>query len=132
MLFAPAIASPDRRQDEVAACSRRFYTRLHVVIPLFSLHVGISRVKSVRYALQKGVIFCMKTRGLRSNSRPHRFASIDRRTAEGRLFEQFRTELVAHVGGTPNIVQSAMIERCVSRGDLDEKAHCLAWNDPGS
>jgi hypothetical protein len=54
----------------------------------------------------------MKTRGLRSNSRPHRFGSIDRRTAEGRLFDDFRSELVKHVGGSPNIVQLAMIERC--------------------
>jgi hypothetical protein len=54
----------------------------------------------------------MKTRGLRSNSRPTRFADLDRRTAEGRLFDQFRSELVAHIGGQPNVVQIAMIERC--------------------
>jgi hypothetical protein len=54
----------------------------------------------------------MKTRGLRANSRPHRFASIDKRTAEGRLFDSFRQELIAHVGGNPNVVQSSIIERC--------------------
>jgi len=54
----------------------------------------------------------MKTRGLRSNSRPTRFAGIDRRTGEGRAFERFRAELVEHVGGAPTIVQSAIIERC--------------------
>jgi hypothetical protein len=66
----------------------------------------------VRYALQNGAPYPMKTRGLRSNSRPRRFASIDRRTAEGRLFDQFRSELIEHIGSTPNVVQSAMIERC--------------------
>src|SRR4051812_22257008 len=53
----------------------------------------------------------MKTRRLRANSRPHRFANLDRRTAEGRLFDRFRRELVEHVGGQPNVVQAAMIER---------------------
>jgi hypothetical protein len=66
----------------------------------------------VRYVLQNGATLRMKTRGLRANSRPHRFASIDRRTAEGRLFDRFRAELIAHVGGNPNIVQSALIDRC--------------------
>jgi hypothetical protein len=66
----------------------------------------------VRYALQNDAFYSMKTRGLRSNSRPHRFASIDRRTGEGRAFERFRAELVEYVGGTPSIVQSAIIERC--------------------
>ena len=55
----------------------------------------------------------MKIRGLRSNSRRHRFANIDKRTAEGRLFDRFRRELVEHVGGQPNVIQAAMIERAV-------------------
>jgi len=66
----------------------------------------------MQYALQNGATLTMKTRGLRSNSRPTRFADLDRRTAEGRLFDQFHRELVAHVGGHPNVVQAAMIERC--------------------
>jgi hypothetical protein len=84
----------------------------------------------------------MKTRGLRSNSRPTRFRDLDKRTAEGRLFDQFYRELVAHVGGQPNVVQAAMIERCawvhlrirlmdekLALGDLtdqDSKSY-LAW-----
>jgi hypothetical protein len=54
----------------------------------------------------------MKTRGLRSNSRRHRLGNLDRRTHEAKLFDSFRTELVRHVGGTPNVVQAAIIERC--------------------
>lgn len=84
----------------------------------------------------------MKTRGLRSNSRPTRFANIDRRTAEGRLFEHFRLELTGHCGGQPNIVQSAIIERCcwirlrlalmdeklLAGGMTDQDSACyLAW-----
>jgi hypothetical protein len=78
----------------------------------------------------------MKTRGLRSNSRPHRFANIDRRTAEGRLFDKFRAELVAHVGGHPNVVQSEMIDRCawvrLRIGLMDEKMLAGGMTDQDS
>ena len=36
---------------------------------------------------------------------------LDRRTAEARLIREVRTELTAHVGGTPSATQRAMIER---------------------
>jgi hypothetical protein len=54
----------------------------------------------------------VKTRGLGPHSRPHRLGNIDRRTFEGRLLEEFRADLVAHAGGSPNVVQTALIERC--------------------
>jgi hypothetical protein len=53
----------------------------------------------------------MKTRRLLPNSRRHRLGNLDRRTHESKLFEAFRAELVEHVGGHPNVVQSAIIER---------------------
>jgi hypothetical protein len=54
----------------------------------------------------------MKTRGLGPHSRRHRLGNLDRRTFEGKLYEEFRAELVRHVGGAPNVVQTAIIERC--------------------
>jgi hypothetical protein len=54
----------------------------------------------------------MKTRGLGPNSRRHRLGSLDRRTHEAKLFEAFRTDLIAHVGGSPSVVEAALIERC--------------------
>jgi hypothetical protein len=36
---------------------------------------------------------------------------VDGRTQSGRLMKQLRTDLVAHVGGRPNAVQRALIER---------------------
>lgn len=53
----------------------------------------------------------MKTRGLGPNSRRHRLGNLDRRTFEAREFEQFRADLVEHVGGAPNVTQRALIER---------------------
>lgn len=38
-------------------------------------------------------------------------AKLDTRTKEGRLLKQVRAELVAHVGGAPDAVQAALIER---------------------
>jgi hypothetical protein len=37
---------------------------------------------------------------------------LDRRTFEGKLFAEFRADLVTHAGGSPNVVQTALIERC--------------------
>lgn len=54
----------------------------------------------------------MKTRGLGPNSRRHRLGNLDRRTYEAKLFETFRAELVQHVGGSPSVVETAIIERC--------------------
>ena len=53
----------------------------------------------------------MKNRGIGPHSRRHRLGNIDRRTFEAKLFDEFRAELVAHVGGSPNVVQGAIIER---------------------
>ena len=36
---------------------------------------------------------------------------VDRRTREGKLLEQIRAALTAQVGGSPNFVQCAIIER---------------------
>jgi hypothetical protein len=54
----------------------------------------------------------MKTRALGPHSRRHRLGNLDRRTSEAKLFDEFRTELTQHIGSAPNIVQSALIERC--------------------
>jgi hypothetical protein len=54
----------------------------------------------------------MKTRGLGPHSRRHRLGNLDRRTFEGKLFAEFRADLVEHAGGSPNVVQTALIERC--------------------
>jgi hypothetical protein len=84
----------------------------------------------------------MKTRGLGPHSRRHRLGNLDRRTYEAKVFEGFRAELTEHVGGKPNIVQAALIERCawvrlrlammdtkVASGDFTEQdSHVyLAW-----
>jgi|SRR5579872_1785215 len=53
----------------------------------------------------------MKTRGLGPNSRRHRLGYLDRRTYEGKVYEEFRRKLVEHVGGSPTITQAAIIER---------------------
>jgi len=53
----------------------------------------------------------VKNRGIGPHSRRHRLGNIDRRTFEAKLFDEFRAELVAHVGGSPNVVQGAIIER---------------------
>jgi len=56
--------------------------------------------------------YLMKTRSLGPYSRRHRLRGLDRRTLESRIFEEFRANLIAHVGGSPTAVQSALIERC--------------------
>ena len=43
--------------------------------------------------------------------RPVALAKLDQRTKEARLMRETRAALVAHVGGKPSAVQSAMIER---------------------
>jgi hypothetical protein len=54
----------------------------------------------------------VKTRNLRPRSRRHRFAELDGRTAEAKLFEAFKADLLDHLGHEPNIVQTSIIERC--------------------
>ena len=48
---------------------------------------------------------------LEAGSRPNTLAKLDGRTREVRLMRQFRTELIAEVGGQPSFTQIAMIER---------------------
>jgi len=44
-------------------------------------------------------------------SRPHTLAKLDGRTREARLMRDARTELTAHLGGTPSATQRALIEQ---------------------
>jgi hypothetical protein len=37
---------------------------------------------------------------------------VDARTRAGRIIKRFRQDLIAHVGGEPDVVQRAMIEQC--------------------
>jgi len=37
---------------------------------------------------------------------------LDGRTYEAKLYNEFRADLITHVGGTPSIPQAAIIERC--------------------
>src|SRR5260370_25419946 len=53
----------------------------------------------------------MKNRNIGPHSRRHRLGKIDKRTFEGKLYEQFRAELTEHCGGAPDIVQRSLIER---------------------
>src|SRR5579863_8986822 len=53
----------------------------------------------------------MKTRGLGPHSRRRRLGNLDRRTYEGKLFDEFRAKLLAHVAGSPTVTQAAIIER---------------------
>ena len=48
---------------------------------------------------------------IRPAYRPVALAKLDQRTKEARLMRETRAALVAHVGGKPSAVQSAMIER---------------------
>lgn len=54
----------------------------------------------------------MKSRGLGPHSRTHRLNYIDGRTHEAKLYNHYRDELVAHVGGNPDVAQTAIIEQC--------------------
>jgi hypothetical protein len=84
----------------------------------------------------------MKSRGLGPHSRRHRLGHLDRRTFEGKLFDEFRTRLLEHVGGAPTVAQVAIIERAcwvnlrcammdgkVATGDFTEQDSnvYLAW-----
>ena len=84
----------------------------------------------------------MKPRGLGPHSRRHRLGHLDRRTFEGKLFDEFRTRLLEHVGGAPTVAQVAIIERAcwvnlrcammdgkVATGDFTEQDSnvYLAW-----
>ena len=51
------------------------------------------------------------TQRIRPPYRPVALAKLDQRTKEARLMRETRAALVAHVGGKPSAVQSAMIER---------------------
>jgi hypothetical protein len=44
--------------------------------------------------------------------RRKRVAKIDRRTASGKLLDQFRRDLLDHIGGNSSAVERAIIERC--------------------
>jgi hypothetical protein len=45
------------------------------------------------------------------HSRPHTLAKVDGRTREAEVLRRTRAELTVHVGGAPNVVQKALIER---------------------
>lgn len=59
--------------------------------------------------------------------------SVDGRSAIGRLIRRLETELVAHVGGHPTIVERLLIERAIRlylRLDLlEQKAASGNWTD---
>lgn len=46
-------------------------------------------------------------------SRPRALARMDGRTKEARFLRDTRADLLRHVGGTPTVVQAALIERAV-------------------
>lgn len=48
-----------------------------------------------------------------AHSRPHTLAKVDGRTKEAIIMRRVRDELTRDVGGKPNAVQRALIERCV-------------------
>jgi hypothetical protein len=81
---------------------------------------------------------------IRPTYRPVALAKLDQRTKEARLMRETRAELVAHVGGRPTAVQSALIERACqltlrivamdrkfaetgAQTDHDSRT-CLAWS----
>jgi hypothetical protein len=86
-----------------------------------------------------------KVREVGAYSRPNALAKLDGRTKEAMLMRRIRTELIAHVGGKPNAVERALIERAVILSlrvaQIDAKivagemltthdnAHALAWNN---
>jgi hypothetical protein len=45
------------------------------------------------------------------HSRLHRLENVDRRTKEGKLLEEVRRELLAHIGPNPNAIQRLLITR---------------------
>jgi hypothetical protein len=84
----------------------------------------------------------MKSRGLGPHSRRHRLGHLDRRTHEGKLYDEFHAKLLEHVGGSPTVAQAAIIERAcwvnlrcsmmdakVATGDFTEQDSnvYLAW-----
>lgn len=54
-----------------------------------------------------------KTTGLVAGYRPATLGKRDGRTKEARLVRETRAALVAHVGGEPSVVQSALVEQAV-------------------
>jgi hypothetical protein len=54
-----------------------------------------------------------KVRQIGPSSRPHVLAKLDGRTREAALMRRVREELTLHVGGHPNAIQRALIERAV-------------------
>ena len=52
-----------------------------------------------------------KVRDIGPYSRPHMLAKLDRRTREARHLESVRSDLTAHLGGTPSATQRQLIER---------------------
>jgi hypothetical protein len=55
-----------------------------------------------------------KIRRLRVYSRPATLLTLDQRTREARIMRETRSELTAHVGGSPSATQRALIERAVA------------------
>jgi hypothetical protein len=54
----------------------------------------------------------MKAHNVGAYSKTNRLGSLDGRTAEGKLYREFREELIDHCGGNPNIIQAALIAQC--------------------
>jgi hypothetical protein len=52
-----------------------------------------------------------RVRRLRAEFSPIALGMLDQRSREYRLLRRFRESLVAHIGGTPSAVQTALIER---------------------
>lgn len=52
-----------------------------------------------------------RVRHVRAEFKPHALSLLDQRSREYRLLRRFREELVAHVGGKPSVVETALIER---------------------
>jgi hypothetical protein len=52
-----------------------------------------------------------RVRRLRAEFSPIALGMLDQRSREYRLLRRFREALVAHIGGTPSAVQTALIER---------------------
>jgi hypothetical protein len=86
-----------------------------------------------------------KTRAIGAYCRPPTLAKLDGRTREAALMRRVRADLIQHVGGSPNAVQRALIERAAVLGlrvaQLDAKImagealtlhdsnFALAWNN---
>jgi hypothetical protein len=76
------------------------------------LAAGLARVSAGMSVSELDTPRVRSRRGLGPHAREHRLLeSIDWRTREGQVLIAARAELTAHVGGNPNNVQKALIER---------------------